>query len=185
MRPTRQDPRQNSSFAIGFFSFHYIRAVNENNISLQGESLRILKTLIGACQLDISLLNSLNCSRKMKYSDFLDNVFRKVLAALGDSLGPTMQQWAELGFGQAAVYAGFVGILNATAAEPNTRCLTILENWLSQLNKSSQLAGISETSRQPLIEAIILLQHSKTYSTTYQCMKILKLALRNNLIFKT
>lgn len=172
------------SFAIGFFGFHYIHAANENDHFLQIESLQILRKLVEACYLDQSFLNELKISKKQTYFDFRENVIRKVSLALGDAQGGQSQRAVELGYGLAAVYACFVGVLNDNDSGKTESCLRILKNWISDLLKSTEQTGVPEKSLQSLVKVKGLLLSSKTRPTANKCRQILKLVL-NNLLSST
>ena len=175
-----QYPRLHRSFSIGFFSFHYIRAVREGDTELRKDSLQILSKLLTACHLDKDLIKGLDASRDMGYTDFFGQVHRNILAALRKTHGPKIQQGAELGFGLAAVYAGLVETVKMPA-EGRAQYLTILEKWLSGLCESSKKVKIPDILLLPVLEGALLLRRSKTPSEIHKCMQILKLVIKHGL----
>ena len=173
-----KDQVRHQAFAIGFFGFHYIRATNENEISLQNESLQILKKLVMAYNLDARFLRNLNVSKKQPYSDFWEDVLREISLTLGDSLGSEVQRMVEFGFQLAAIYTCLVGLLKDNDSWGFAGRVGILKDWMSDLLMFAQQARISETLLKPLVESIHLLQRSKTRQAACKSMRILELALR-------
>ena len=173
------------SFSIGFFGFHYIRAVNENDAVLCRESLQILRELVTACNLDSGLLKGLNIPEKRHFLDFWEDVIRPISWVLGDAFGQGMQQMVKLGFWLAAVYADLVGELSESDSGKITGRLVILGNHLSELNISSQQSNIPESLIITLNDLTKLLRYSKTPAVAHKCMKKLKLVLKHFLLPKT
>jgi len=163
------------SFGIGFFGFHYIRAVKEHDPAFEQESLQTLKNLISAFDLDSNLLGNLDGCKRWGFTDFWDNVLRKISLEIGDSLGPEAQQMVKLGFWLAAVYAGLVEESSSDDDDRIKRYLEYLEGHLSELNASSQEAGIPESLIKPLTDSIEFLQFPKTPATARKCLQTLKL----------
>ena len=130
-------------------------------------------------KVEATLLKSLNAAPNQSYSDYWWKVLRKISLALGDSLGLEAQRMVESGFWLAAIYACFVGLLEGNNSGRITKCLGILESWMSDLLMFAQHAEISETLSEPLVESIQLLRCSKTRKTALSCMKIIKLALKD------
>jgi len=177
-----KDQIRHQAFAIGFFGFHYIRAANENEFSLQNESLQILRKLAMAHNLDTRFLRNLNVSKKQPYSDFWEDVLREISLTLGDSLGSEVQQMVEFGFRLAAIYACLVGVLKDSDSRKFAGQLGILKDWMSDLLMFAQQARISEMLLKPLFESRRLLRHSKTRRAAYKSMQVLELALRQLLL---
>lgn len=176
---------RHQAFAIGFFGFHYICAANENRPLLQKESLQILRKFVAASDLDVSLVMPLGEFENRSYSDFWNNVLRKISLALGDSLGVEVQRLVEFGFWLAAVYACLVGILEENESREFTKRLEILELWMPGLLLFAEQARVSSVLIKPLAESRRLLQRSKTHETACKCMHIVGLAIRGALSPKT
>ena len=174
-----KDQIRQQALAIGFFGFHYIRAVNENQTPLQKESLQILRRLVDASNLDAGLIKQLRISEKQSYFDYWDKVLIKVSLVLGDSHGPEIQYSMKLTFWLAAVYACFNGALLEKGSRQVKACLSILERGLSDLLVSAQRAEISEMTLGSLVELTDLVHGSKTYPTACKCMKNLGSIIRD------
>ena len=170
------------AYAIGFFGFHYIRAVNDNEDLLQRESLQILQRLVTASDLDASLMRQLQTSEKQSYADYWNTVMLKVSWALGDSQGTCVQYGVKLSFWLAAAYACLYGVLRDERPSQITRYLAALENWIPELLVSAKQAEMPETALAPLAEMKKLLQGRKNNSTALHCKRNLETTLRRILL---
>lgn len=157
-------------FAIGFFGFHYIRAVNEDVPAVRRESLHILKKLLLAFHLDTGIFINLNYPQKQSYADFWEKILRKAALALGDMLGSQVQERVKWGFWLAAVHACFVGVVKENPSEDIRANLRMLESWISGLLLLAPRAGISGMMQRQMSILKVLLRDSKTPSTAFQGM---------------
>ena len=176
---TSKDQMRYQAFAIGFFGFHYIRAVNENEKLLQKESLQILKRLVNASNLDTEMMKKLHISEKQSYIDYWDNKLIKISLILGDFHGPQIQYGVKLSFWLAALYSHLYGVLLEKNMKQVKAYLSVLENWISDLLVSAKQAEMPQKTLTLLVDLAKLLQASKTYPTACQCKRILELVIRD------
>lgn len=158
------------TFAVGFFGFHYIRAVNEDVPAVQRESLHILKKLLLAFHLNAEIFIELNCPQKQSYADFWDKILRKVALALGDMWGSQVQERVKWGFWLAAVHACFVGVVKENPSEEIRANLKMLESLISGLLLLAPRAGISGIMQKQMNLLKVLLRDTKTPSVAFQGM---------------
>lgn len=173
----------NYSFALGFFGFHYIRAAKEHDSALETESLQILRKLIIVSNLDTNFIDYLQNPGDWDFLGFWTHVIRQISVALGDSLGPASKQMVELGFWLAAGYSGLVEESNSDDAKIE-QYLDDLKNCLSDLVKSSLMAGIPEPLIKPLRDTAVILERSGNSATASKCMKTLKVTINNLFSFE-
>jgi len=164
-------------FAIGFFSFHYLRAANDHDTFLQSESLQILRRLMIVCDLDTDLLKYLNASKKGNLLSFWNSIIRKLSLEAEGAINSKAKQMVKLGFCLSAVYAGLIEQLNSNNDQELDNYLRNLKEHLSLLIRSSKEANLPETLIEQLVYSEKILQRSKIRLAAHKCLKILKLAL--------
>jgi hypothetical protein len=173
--PRRKNVK-NQAFAIGFFGFHYIRAVNENQVQLQRESLEILRQL--ASNLNAGAAGKLYVTKKQSYHDYWNRTLQKFALILGDSHGEEIQYGISLSFELAAIYAYLYGVMTESRPRKVNACLSILQARMSSLLVSARKANITELF-EPLVDLNKLLEGPKTYPTACKCMKKLKIIIKD------